>query len=163
LNPAALLPRLEVNEAPVIEGLPVTAKVPDNRLCPWAAPPPLSMNENVPEYPFCVYPSFGMQVVAQLPVWVLVACKVKIEGSLGPNVSPKMRFENVNDVGPDAETVVVPDGVAILHCCWDGLISPYEAKVTLAIAGLAAMAANAKVAARAPGGLDLLKDLIVIF
>src|SRR5579872_511249 len=42
-------PIMELNWAPVRVGAPVTAKVPESRLDPWANPPPLSMNEKVPE------------------------------------------------------------------------------------------------------------------
>jgi hypothetical protein len=55
----------ELNCAPVVDGLIVTAKVPDSKFVPGAAAS--SMKENVPVYPGWTNESPGPQLTPQLP------------------------------------------------------------------------------------------------
>jgi hypothetical protein len=121
-----LLPMLELNWAPVVAGLPVTAKVPDSRLVPGKSP--ASVNENVPWYPGWTNESPGPQLTPQLPTWLLVAVSVNVAASDGPNGTPGT--ENVKSTEPVAVTVVLLPDVSTLHCCVFPLSWLYWANVT---------------------------------
>ncbi len=71
------LPIFEVSCAPVVEGEPVTEKIPESKLAPRYAPAASSVKVKLPAYPACVNPSPGPQLTAQLPSDVLVAVRVK--------------------------------------------------------------------------------------